>query len=626
MKTVSFLHRLRARDTLAKERVVGLKEGSKEGNCFLSRPRAKDSVITIERGSTIEVVAVTPAPTFGLVPIVVGVTGHRDVPAEDVGCLANIIANVLKQLGQDTPHSPHVFISALAEGADRIAARAALDSGWALGVVMPAPSEVYEQDFTVTESRAEFHELLARAAWVESLPAEITGPHAYRAAGMRMLRQSFYLLALWDGAPDGAEGGTSDLVNLFRHGIPEPTLPGPSDNSLPEARPVLHVLTRRTRALERVPVSNVGQLTMLAPEPAGTSGENELDRWAVVLQRIDQFNADAMLCRNENSVELEQAIASFEKTAPPDLPVAGRAAAAVQATAEVLSAQAQAQRDCKLLWLFGLALLAVFCEQIYSGPIWAAGWLATAIVSGVLAAVLFQHGTRTRLEARYLDYRALAEACRVQYFWKQAGVSACAADHFLRDQRDELEWLRQAVRTTELMPGHLALDANRIDKVGRDWIDNQRNWFIGSGEENGGKASWNRVQNQVWSQRSRWYFKGGIAVTVLLVLLHAFVVPHLSKEGEDALQWLIVTYGMLFGMAGIAAVYLEVKAFPEQARAYRRMGLAMSMARRHLDIALETGDLAAAENVLLGAGRNALAENGGWLLLHRDRPAQVPLG
>jgi hypothetical protein len=110
------------------------------------------------------------------------------------------------------------------------------------------------------------------------------------------------------------------------------------------------------------------------------------------------------------------------------------------------------------------------------------------------------------------------------------------------------------------------------------------------------------------------------------VLLHAFVVPHLSKEGEDALQWLIVTYGMLFGMAGIAAVYLEVKAFPEQARAYRRMGLAMSMARRHLDIALATGDLAAAENVLLGAGRNALAENGGWLLLHRDRPAQVPLG
>ena len=571
-------------------------------------------------------IAVPPVPTIGLVPVVIGVTGHRDIPLEDIPRLSDYIAKALEQILHDSPNSPHVLISALAEGADRIAASVALDLGWSLGVILPTPADVYENDFVTTESRAEFRDLLAKAAWVESLSTEVAGPGAYRAAGLRMLRRSLYLLALWDGTQSGAVGGTSDLVNLFRHGIPEPSLLGPSDNSLPEARPVLHVLTRRTRALESVLVSNVGQLTRVPPEPAGTSGENELDRWAVVLQRIDQFNADAVACRKENSAELEKAIAAVEKAAPRDLPAAGRAAAAVQATAEVLSAQAQAQRDRKLLWLFGLALMAVLCEQIYSGPIWAVGWLAAAIVSGVLAAVLFQHGTRTRLEARYLDYRALAEACRVQHFWKQAGVSACAADHFLRDQRDELEWLRQAVRTTELMPGHVALETKQIEKVGRDWIDDQRNWFIGKEGVNGGKASWNRAQDQVWSQRSRWYFKGGVAVTLMLVLLHAFVVPHLGKEGEDALQWLIVTYGMLFGMAGIAAVYLEVKAFPEQARAYRRMGLAMSMARRHLDIALANGDLVAAENVLLGAGRNALAENGGWLLLHRDRPAQVPLG
>ena len=576
----------------------------------------------------VEFVRITalPAPTMGLVPIVIGVTGHRDIPAEDVPRLTEVIAKQLNDILHDSPNSPHILLSALAEGADRVAASVALDSGWALGAILPAAADVYENDFTTAQSRAEFHEFLAKATWVESLSAEATGPGAYHASGLRMLRQSLYLLALWDGVSNGAEGGTSEMVNLFRHGVPEPTLPGPADNSLPEARPVLHVLTRRTRAPERISVSDVGRLTVLAPEPAGTSGENELDRWAAVLRNIDQFNADAALCRKENSAELEKAIAAFEKAAPPDLPLSGRHAAAVQAVAGVMSKQAQTQRDRELLWLFGLALVAVFCEQIYSGPIWAAGWLAAAIVSGVLAAVLFQRGTRVRLEARYLDYRALAEACRVQHFWKQAGVSACAADHFLRDQRDELEWLRQAVRTTELIPGRVALEATRIEKVGCDWIDDQRNWFIGNGAGNEGKAGWNKAQDQLWSQRSRWYFHGGIAVTVLLVLLHAFVVPHMSKGGEDALQWLIVTYGMLFGMAGIAAIYKEVKAFPEQARAYSRIGLAMSMARRHLDVALANGDLIAAENVLLGVGRDALAENGGWLLLHRDRPAQVPLG
>jgi hypothetical protein len=565
-------------------------------------------------------------PTMGLLPVVIGVTGHRDIPAEDAPRLSQIIAKQLEDIRRDSPNSPHILLSALAEGADRIAARAALDSGWGLGVILPAPADTYENDFTTPQSRAEFHELLGQASWVESLSAETTGPAAYHAAGLRMLRQSLYLLALWDGDPNGAEGGTSEMVNLFRHGIPEPLLPGPADNSLPEARPVLHVLTRRTRALERIAVSDVGRLTVLAPEPAGSSGENELDRWAAVLQHIDQFNADATLCRNENPAELQAAVAEIEKAAPPELPLSARHAAAVHAVAGLMSGKAQIQRDRELHRLFGLALMAIFCEQIYSGPIWAAGWLAATIAFGVIAAVLFQRGARTRLEARYLDYRALAEACRVQYFWKQAGVPACAADHFLRDQRDELEWLRQAVRTTELMPGHVTLETKRVEQVSHDWIDSQRNWFIGDGTGSGGNAGWNKAQDQRWARRSNWCFKGGIAVTVLLVLLHAFLVPRLGKESEDALQWLVVTYGMLLGMAGIAAVYQEVKAFPEQARAYRRTGLAMSMARRSLDVALANGDLVAAENVLLGAGRDALAESGQWLLLHRDRPAHVPLG
>jgi hypothetical protein len=591
----------------------------KEGNGFLSRLSEKGSVTTIGNVRATEIVAVPPAPTLGLVPIVVGVTGHRDVPAEDVDCLANIIAQVLKQLARDTPHSPHIFISALAEGADRIAARAALDSGWTLGVAMPAPADVYEQDFATAESRAEFHEFLARAAWVESLPTEATASAAYRDAGLRMARQSLFLLALWDGVPNGAEGGTSDIVDLFQHGIPEPSLLGPSDNSLPEARPVLHVLTRRERAPEAVAVREVGQIKVLVPAPAGTSGENELQRWDAVLQRIDQFNADATACRQEKSAELDPPVS-------PDLPRSAVAAEALGTLAGMMSSQAQAQRNRELLWLFGFALTAVFCEQIYSGPIWAAGWLTAAIVSGVLAALLHLRGAHARLEERYLDYRALAEACRVQYFWKRAGMSACVTDHFLRDQRDELEWLRQAVRTTELMPGCVAIDTDRVEKVGCEWIDGQRKWFIGDSPANGGKAKSNETAGDMWLRRSKWLFMGGIAVTVILTLLHAFVVPHLNKDEQDALQWLIVGYGMLFGMAGLAAVFVEVKAFPEQARAYRRMGLAMGMARRHLDTALAQGDLVAAENVLLGAGRDALAENGDWLLLHRDRPAQVPLG
>lgn len=57
------------------------------------------------------------------------------------------------------------------------------------------------------------------------------------------------------------------------------------------------------------------------------------------------------------------------------------------------------------------------------------------------------------------------------------------------------------------------------------------------------------------------------------------------------------------------AVHLEVKSSAEHARGYRRMGLVIEIVQRHFDAALAKGDLAAADNVLLGAGRDALGES-----------------
>ena len=66
-------------------------------------------------------IAASPAPTIGLVPIVIGVTGHRDIPAEDVPRLTEVIATQLEDILRDSPNSPYIFLSALAEGADRVA-------------------------------------------------------------------------------------------------------------------------------------------------------------------------------------------------------------------------------------------------------------------------------------------------------------------------------------------------------------------------------------------------------------------------------------------------------------------------------------------------------------------------
>ena len=54
------------------------------------------------------------------------------------------------------------LISSLAEGADRIAARAALEAGFALDVVLPCPAPIYLETFVDDASRQEFAALAAR--------------------------------------------------------------------------------------------------------------------------------------------------------------------------------------------------------------------------------------------------------------------------------------------------------------------------------------------------------------------------------------------------------------------------------------------------------------------------------
>ena len=61
------------------------------------------------------------------VPIVLGVTGHRDLPSEDADALRMNIRQFFEQLQRTYPNSPFKLISGLAEGADSLVAEVALE-------------------------------------------------------------------------------------------------------------------------------------------------------------------------------------------------------------------------------------------------------------------------------------------------------------------------------------------------------------------------------------------------------------------------------------------------------------------------------------------------------------------
>ncbi|MGO9008218.1 MAG: hypothetical protein ACLQIQ_12010 [Beijerinckiaceae bacterium] len=116
------------------------------------------------------------------------------------------------------------FISPLARGADRLAAREALALDYTLHVPMPFPKAEYEKDFDTPEDLAEFRTLFKAAGedWLA-----LDGDHgpevnrAYEAVGRYVVRHCDVLIAIWDGGPGGGQGGTADIVHYAaRSGVP----------------------------------------------------------------------------------------------------------------------------------------------------------------------------------------------------------------------------------------------------------------------------------------------------------------------------------------------------------------------------------------------------------------------
>lgn len=109
-------------------------------------------------------------------------------------------------------------LSCLADGADQIFARAVLDLGGTLEVIIPA--EEYRSGLPA-EVHAEYDDLLTRAVAVHLLPFTESTAESHMAASKLMVDKADELYAVWDGKPARAYGGTADVVAYARdHNTP----------------------------------------------------------------------------------------------------------------------------------------------------------------------------------------------------------------------------------------------------------------------------------------------------------------------------------------------------------------------------------------------------------------------
>jgi hypothetical protein len=159
-------------------------------------------------------------------PLAVGITGHRleRLAESDFATLGSRIAEVIETIERAAPGEHFRLVGSLAEGADMIAADAALARGWQLDTVLPFNRTSYYNDFDQAGA-ADLSARLRASSNVFELPGsrdERGGEGAaYERAGRVVLTQSDILLAVWDGNPPRGRGGTAQIVaEAVAHAVP----------------------------------------------------------------------------------------------------------------------------------------------------------------------------------------------------------------------------------------------------------------------------------------------------------------------------------------------------------------------------------------------------------------------
>ena len=227
-----------------------------------------------------------PKPRFALS---VGIIGHRPnrLPDDAIAKITTQMRLALDAIGRaaDAAHQQHAdcfspestkltVVTSLAEGADRIGAKEALQLG--LDLVVPLPFRVhdYKTDFQGPESEQEFGQLLEAATTVLEIAGDRTNEgSAYEHAAQTVMDACDLLIAVWDGKASAGRGGTTALLyEAAQEGMPVIWIDTVSDGPL--------------RLYWGEPGSRRTEQAYFAEEFRAKSGDDVLATIAIVVEQL----------------------------------------------------------------------------------------------------------------------------------------------------------------------------------------------------------------------------------------------------------------------------------------------------------------------------------------------------
>ncbi|MEM8536168.1 MAG: hypothetical protein AAGF95_35410, partial [Chloroflexota bacterium] len=141
----------------------------------------------------------------------IAVTGHRNLGDSTTICFVEQALRVLFEHIQKAQLYNVVALSGLAIGADTIFAETALSQGIPLKACLACVD--ITKSFAPGLERDRFYTLLKHSYCVHQLPFATCSNTAYMALGYWLVDSCHLLVAVWNGLPSVALGGTGDVVS-----------------------------------------------------------------------------------------------------------------------------------------------------------------------------------------------------------------------------------------------------------------------------------------------------------------------------------------------------------------------------------------------------------------------------
>jgi len=560
------------------------------------------------------------------IPLVVAVTGHRDLVPSEIPGIRDRVRRLFENLQQRYPDRSLRAMSPLAEGADQLVAEVAIELGIELTVVLPMSKHLYLQDFHTPESRARFESLCDRAIDVFELPLskgntveQISEPgqarnREYAKVGVFLCAHCHILLAIWDGKLTGDLGGTGQVVK-FHH---DDVMPGYATRAVAsqqmliddESDLVYHIVCSRDRP-DGAPSEELRPLDecWFTKDRQNPRSEKLPGQHRLIFERSDEFSRDAIEHADEIAGEAYPLFGDEQRDA---LVRGADDINSLFCVADSLAIHFQKKflMTLRVTHLFAFLMGLMFI--LYTDVEGWAYFMAAFLMFFVFSAGLQQVASRKGWHRKYLDYRTLAEGLRVQFYWAVAGVGAESEskfthDNFLQAQDAELGWIRNVMRVAGTK-----CDANRASSsVGLEFVI--REWI---GDESSGQLGYFASKSSERSQRNRLTERLGLMSLLSSVAVVIVFLTFGSRLPDTWSAPLMAIMGTMLLLFAIRQGYAYATAEKDLIKQYDFMYRLFENVRWRLD---EAGDTDEQRLILRALGDSALDEHAQWILMHRDR-------